>query len=96
MRKYLHISIFLCNFAAKLVKIFEIYKFFAKKMTNICVFYGTTLKKRVDKVIFRKQAMQVTEWSYTTFYNRMRSGKFKNWELEKLLPIVESFKPSEL
>lgn len=88
--------IFLCNFAAKLVKIFEIYKFFAKKMTKICVFYNETLKKRIDRVNFRTQVLIATGWAYTTFYNKMRSGKFKNWELEKVLPIVDNFKPSIL
>ena len=65
-------------------------------MTKICVFYNETLKRRIDKVIFRTQVLEATGWAYTTFYNKMRNGKLKKWELEKVLPIVDNFKPSEL
>ncbi len=65
-------------------------------MTKICVFYNETLKRRIDRVIFRTQVLEATGWAYTTFYNKMRNGKLKKWELEKVLPIVDNFKPSEL
>ena len=65
-------------------------------MTKICVFYNETLKRRIDRVIFRTQVLEATGWAYTTFYNKMRNGNFKKWELEKVLPIVDNFKPSEL
>lgn len=63
-------------------------------MTNICIFYAETLKLRFDKVNFREQVRAVTHWSYTTFYNRMRNGNLREWEIEKITPIVEQFKPT--
>ena len=42
------------------------------------------------KTIFRKRALEITEWAESTFYAKMKSGDFKRLESEALLNLIKS------
>ena len=88
---YLHISFFCCNFAAKLVKIFDMNKFSPEKIQDFRIFY-VGLKKNKWKRQFRDELCQATGWAYSTFYAKMKSGNIYRAEAPIVKSIIENFK----
>lgn len=87
-------SFFFTNFAAKLRKIFDIRKFFIKKMTNIFVFYTEVLKCNPQRAIFRQQVIEATGWAYPTFYYKLHHLNLSPAELAVVNPIIANFQIS--
>lgn len=85
---YLHILGKSCNFAAKLIKIFDMAKFSRKKMQNFSVFYEK-LRKRSKKTAFRNEVMAVLGWGYSTFYYKMKTGNIYIGEADDLQQIID-------
>ena len=91
---YLHISFFCCNFAAKLVKIFDMSKFSREKIQDFRIFY-VELKKNKWKRQFRDELCQATGWAYSTFYAKMKSGNIYRTEAPIVKSIIENFRKKD-
>ena len=91
---YLHIWNFCCNFAAKLVNIFDMSKFLPEKIENFRIFY-VELKKNKWKRQFRDELCQATGWAYSTFYAKMKSGNIYRAEAPIVKSIIENFRKKD-
>jgi len=86
----LHIWNFCCNFAAKLVKIFDMAKFKQEKIQNFSEFYKK-LGKRKRKSRFRDAVCAQTGWAYSTFYAKMKQGNTYTFEAPIVRQVMEQF-----
>lgn len=89
-RLYLRIWNFCCNFAAKLVKIFDMTKFSPEKIQNFRIFYEK-LGRRKRKNAFRDAVCEQTGWAYSTFYAKMKLGNVYKHESPIVRSVMEQF-----
>ena len=91
---YLHIWNFCCNFAAKLVNIFDMSKFLPEKIENFRNFYVELRKNRL-KTQFRDEICKATGWAYSTFYHKMKYGNVYRDEAPIVKSIIENFRKKD-